>query len=62
MGLFQVMIILNEGAMAIHRCQILGEHTGKKLSFSCMDSYDSRFTNYLDFLWILCRRGKLGKE
>jgi hypothetical protein len=62
LGLFQVVIILNEGAMAIHRCKILGEHTGRKLSISGMDSYDSHFTNYLDFLWILCIRGKLGKE
>lgn len=51
------MAILNEGAVTI-----LGESTRRKLSFSGLDSYDSHFTNYLGFLWILCRRGKLGKE
>lgn len=56
------MAILNEGAVTIHGCKILGECTRRKLSFSGLDSYDSHFTNYLGFLWILCRRGKLGKE
>lgn len=54
----QVVVILNEGAMLIHSCKILCEHTRRKFSFSGLDSYDSHFINYLGFLWSLHRRGK----
>lgn len=59
LALSQVIVILNEGAMLNHSCKILCEHTRKKTpSFSGLDSNDSRFINYLGFLWILHRRGK----
>lgn len=59
LALSQVIVILNEGAMLTHSCKILCEHTRKKNpSFSGLDSNDSRFINYLGFLWILHRRGK----
>ena len=40
-GLFQAVIILDEGAVAVHRCKILGEHAGRTLRFSGTDSYET---------------------